>query len=190
GAPVRPDREADERPFWDVLPYRARLAYHIRDLYYTDYVVFNDVTGTVAIEPQRLDLNELSARFHDSPLDFDGSLAFTPDTPEPYALDFSGKVTDFDLNQFFTELVPGDKPRVEGLFSIDLDGEGTAPNMAQFRNELLFDMRLVSRDGLFRPLPPGSGLLAGASDVLGVIGEGLSYAPTGGFGAGALSRLV
>ncbi|MEX2482415.1 MAG: hypothetical protein WD928_16275, partial [Gammaproteobacteria bacterium] len=189
-APVRPDTEVDTQPFWDVLPYRARLAYHIRDLYYTDYVVFNDVSGTVDIEPERLHLSELSGRFHDSPLDFDGRLEFMPGMPQPYALGFAGKVADFDLNQFFTELVPGDKPRVEGLFSIDLDGHGTAPNMAQFRNELLFDMRLVSLDGLFRPLPPGSGLLAGASDVLGVVGEGLSYIPTGGFGAGALSRLI
>ena len=44
--------------------------------------------------------------------------------------------------------------------------------------------------GLFRPLPPDSTLLVGASDVLGVVGEGLSYVPTGGFGAGAIARLI
>jgi hypothetical protein len=58
------------------------------------------------------------------------------------------------------------------------------------RNETLFDVRMNSREGVFRPLPPSSVLLAGTSDMLGFVGEGLSYVPTGGFGAGVLARLV
>lgn len=189
-AATRPDQEADDSAFWDFLPYRARLAYHVGDLYYTDYVVFNDVAGEIRLRPERLTLRELRARFHDSPIDFDGKLDFLANTPKPYVLEFAGKVEEFDLNQFFTELVPGAKPRVEGLFGITVDGQGSAPNMAQFRNDLLFDMHLQSRDGVFRPLPPDSGLLVGASDALGLVGEGLSYIPTSGFGAGTLSRLV
>jgi len=186
----RPDQEVDDSAFWDFLPYRARLAYHVGDLYYTDYVVFNDVAGEIALRPERLSLRELRARFHDSPINFDGRLKFVADTPKPYVLEFAGKVEEFDLNQFFTELVPGAKPRIEGLFGVTVDGQGSAPNMAQFRNDLLFDMRLQSRDGVFRPFPPDSGLLIGASDALGIVGEGLSYIPTSGFGAGTLSRLV
>ena len=41
-----------------------------------------------------------------------------------------------------------------------------------------------------RPLPPSSPLLVGTSDMLGFVGEGLSYVPTGGFGAGVVARLV
>jgi hypothetical protein len=33
-------------------------------------------------------------------------------------------------------------------------------------------------------------MVLGATDVLGVVGEALSYVPTGGFGAGAIARLV
>lgn len=185
-----PSVVADAAPFWDLLPYDTRLAYYIRDLYYTDYVIFNDVSGDVGLTSEQLALRALSARFHDSPLRFDGTLDFAAGTGKPYQLEIDGTIREFDLNQFFTELVPGSKPRVEGLFSVQVDGYGASPNMAQFRNELLFDMRLASREGLFRPLPPDSGLLAGASDVLGVVGETLSYLPTGGFGAGAVSRLV
>ncbi|MEQ8660798.1 MAG: hypothetical protein RLW62_08275, partial [Gammaproteobacteria bacterium] len=189
-APRTPDRTPDARAFWDVLPYDARVSYRITDLYYTDYVVFNDVEGEITLGPTRFELARLAARFHDSPLELDGRLDFLGDAAEPYELTLEGSVEEFDLNQFFSELVPGTKPRVEGLFSVALEASGTSPNMAEYRNELGFDLDLRSRDGLFRPLPPDSALMAGASDVLGIVGESLSYVPTGGFGAGVLSRLV
>lgn len=189
-APARPASTADSTAFWDVLPMQARLRYRIEALYYTDYLVIDAMSGEIIITPRQLALGSLAARVHDSPMQFNGTLDFLPDTASPYALDFAGSVRDFDLNRFFSELVPGNKPRAEGLFSVDVSGSGDAPNMAQFRNELFFDLRMTSREGLFRPLPPDSVLMAGASDVLGIVGEGLSYMPTGGFGAGAVSRLV
>jgi len=188
--PREPDRTPDETAFWNVLPYDARVRYHVDDLYYTDYVIFNDVQGEIALSPTRFELASLAARFHDSPLTLDGRLDFLGDAAEPYELALDGHIDEFDLNQFFSELVPGTKPRVEGLFSVDIDAHGTSPNMPEYRNELGFDLALRSRDGLFRPLPPDSVLMAGASDVLGIVGEGLSYVPTGGFGAGVVSRLV
>ncbi len=51
-------------------------------------------------------------------------------------------------------------------------------------------MRLLSRDGVFRPFDPNSALLAGSSGVAGAFGEGVSNMPTGLFGLGAVSRLV
>ena len=138
----------------------------------------------------KLAFNGIKAHFHDSALRFDGLTGFDAKAAQPYNLDMTGTVKDFNLNQFFTELVPGEKPRVEGLFGIDVKAFGQFPNFSQLRNKALFDIRMQSRDGLFRPLPPDSGLVLGASDVLGVVGEGLSYVPTGGFGAGAIARLV
>jgi len=79
---------------------------------------------------------------------------------------------------------------VEGLFGVKVEATGVFPNFSQLRNRLLFDVRMKSRDGLFRPLPPDSALMLGASDFMGTLGEGLSYLPTGGFGAGAVARLV
>ena len=189
-APAKLTEEADTKAFWDLLPLDSTLSYEIKQLYYTDYVIFNDVGGTISIQPQIMELQQLTAYFHDSPMTFNGGLTFLPKTPAPYDVKLLGTVTDFNLSQFFSELVPGVKPRAEGLFGVSIKAFGTSPNMPQFRNNLFFDMRLQSRDGLFRPLPPDSSLMLGASDVLGVVGEGLSYMPTGGFGAGALSRLV
>jgi hypothetical protein len=62
--------------------------------------------------------------------------------------------------------------------------------MPQYRNQLLFDTRLQSRDGLFRLLDPDSVLVSGTTGFAGAIGEGVSYIPTGLFGIGAVSRLV
>lgn len=184
------DEVADKKAFWDVLPLDSVLSYDIKKLYYTDYVIFNDVSGKILIQPTQLDIKKLTAHFHESPMKFNGAFKFIRKTPSPYDVKLTGSIREFNLNQIFSELVPGVKPRVEGLFGVSIDVFGTSPNMGQFRNNLFFDNRLQSREGLFRPLPPDSGLLVGASDVLGFVGEGLSYMPTGGFGAGALSRLV
>jgi len=43
---------------------------------------------------------------------------------------------------------------------------------------------------VFRPFDPNSALLAGTSNIAGLIGEGVSNLPTGLFGLGAVARLV
>ena len=188
--PVMLDETPDEHAFWGLLPYDTRFKFAVKELFYTDYLIFDDVAGSVDITTERMALTEFSARFHDSPMGFDGVLDFVNGSPEPYDLKLTGGVKDFDLNLFFSALIPENKPRVEGLFGVDIDAFGRSPNIAQYRNRLEFDVKMQSRQGAFRPLPPGSVLLAGATDALGIVGEGLSYVPTGGFGAGAVSRLV
>jgi len=189
-APIVPDRTRDARAAWDVLPYGTDLEYAIETLFYTDYLAFKDVRGKLGVRPGKLSLSEVSARFHDSPMKLDGTLAFRPAEAEPYALDMLGTVSDFNLHQFFKELVPGERPRIKGLFSVRVAATGAMPNLGELRNETLFDVRMRSRKGVFRPLPPSSPLLVGTSDMLGFVGEGLSYVPTGGFGAGVVARLV
>lgn len=188
--PVAVDDTPDSAAFWDVLPYATRLEFDFAETFYSEYVALSSISGSADITDTNLTLNDFSARFHESPITLDGGLAFDSDPVEPYAADFTGKIKDFDLNQFFTELAPSKKSRIEGLFGVDIVLGGRTPNVAQFRNRLLLDLKMQSRNGLFRPLPPDSILMTGASDALGIIGEGLSYVPTGGFGAGAVSRLV
>lgn len=189
-APVVLDETADTAAFWAVLPYTTRVAFDVQKLFYSDYLAFNDIKGSADLTREALQLNAFAARFHDSPITLDGGLTFSAGEVAPYTAKLRGKIADFDLNQFFTELTPNEESRIEGLFGVDIAIDGTSPNAAQFRNRLLLDLRMNSRDGLFRPLPAGGSLMAGASDALGIVGEGLSYVPTGGFGAGAVSRLV
>ena len=189
-AAVALDETRDPKAAWDVMPYGARLRFDIKKLFYTDYLAFDEVGGELNVRRRRLSLSDFSARFHDSRIALDGGLRFRKDAPEPYSLALNGSVKDFDLQTFSSELVPGEKPQVEGLFGVTVEASGEMPNLGQLRNRAYFDIHMRSTDGVFRPLPPSSTLLIGASEVLGVIGEGLSYAPTGGFGAGAVARLV
>ncbi|MCC6709057.1 MAG: hypothetical protein IT492_15985 [Gammaproteobacteria bacterium] len=194
-APAKPAKLAmnetpDAKAVWKVVPPAVVVNLQIDKLFYTDYLAFTDVGGQVDLRSRKLGLHGIKAHFHDSALSFEGTTRFNKDAAQPYDLDIVGDIKDFNLNQFFTELVPGEKPRVEGLFGVDVKAFGQFPNFSQLRNKVLFDVTMQSRDGLFRPLPPGSGLMLGASDVLGFVGEGLSYVPTGGFGAGAIARLV
>lgn len=189
-APVAVDLTRDAKAAWDVLPYGAALDYRIAKLFYTDYLAFDEVTGKLSVRKRKLAATDVAARFHASQMKLDGTLDYREDAAEPYRLKVDGTVKDFDLNQFFKELVPGEKPRIKGLFSVKLAANGEMPNLGQLRNETLFDIHMRSNRGVFRPLPPSSTLLVGTSDMLGLVGEGLSYVPTGGFGAGTIARLV
>jgi len=179
----------DTRAFWDTSDYDARVTFRLDRLFYTDYLEFRDVQGHVALLPDRFEIGDFSAHFHDSPIKLDSRLDFAPGE-KPYNLKLRAGVTQFDLAKFFRELVPGSTPRAEGLFDVSLDAYGASPNMPQYRNNLFFDMRLTSRDGVFRPFDPDSVLLAGSSGFAGALGESVSNIPTGLFGLGAVSRLV
>jgi len=179
----------DERAFWDVIPYDRHASYHIGQLYYTDYLVIHDIRGRGDMIPERLALEDFEAHFHDSPIRLNAVMTFTPGDV-PYDLNLQAGVEQFNLAKFFRELVPDSKPRAEGLFNVSLKASGQSPNMPQYRNQLLFDMRLQSRDGIFRLLDPDSALVGGTTGFAGAIGEGVSYLPTGLFGLGAVSRLV
>jgi hypothetical protein len=185
---VAPDLKPDERAFWNT-DYEARLRFKLDRLFYTDYLEFRDIQGHVALLTDRLELGDFSAHFHDSPITLDGRMTFNPGQT-PYDLKLQAGVEQFDLAKFFRELVPGSTPRAEGFFDISLDAFGASPNLAQYRNNLYFDMRLLSQEGVFRPFDPDSSLLASTSGIAGLFGEGVSNLPTGLFGLGAVSRLV
>jgi hypothetical protein len=179
----------DERAFWDTTDYDARVKFRLDRLFYTDYLEFRDIQGHAALLPDKLELGDFSMHFHDSPITLDGRMSFAPGET-PYDLKLRAGVEQFDMARFFRELVPGSTPRAEGLFDVSLNAFGASPNLPEYRNRLFFDMRLQSRDGVFRPFNPDSALLAGSSGFAGVFGEGVSNIPTGLFGLGAVSRLV
>ena len=165
------------------------MKFRLDRLFYTDYLEFRDIQGHAALLPDKLELGDFSMHFHDSPIALDGRMSFAPGET-PYDLKLQAGVEQLDLARFFRELVPGSTPRAEGLFDVSLKAFGSSPNLPEYRNRLYFDMRLQSRDGVFRPFNPDSALLAGSSGFAGVLGEGVSNIPTGLFGLGAVSRLV
>ncbi|MEJ2690013.1 MAG: hypothetical protein P8130_08690 [Deltaproteobacteria bacterium] len=183
------DLKPDVRAFWNTTDYEVHLRFKLDRLFYTDYLEFRAIQGHAALLPDRLDLEDFTAHFHDSPIILDGRMTFSPGQT-PYDLKFEADVEQFDLAKFFRELVPGSTPRAEGFFDISLDASGTSPNLPQYRNNLYFDMLLKSKKGVFRPFDPNSALVASTSRFAGLVGEGVSNLPTGLFGLGAVARLV
>ncbi len=181
--------QPDERAFWDVLPYNFHTDTHIKRLFYTDYLEIYDIKGHTDFTPGRLSLDNYAAHFRDNPITLDGAITFTPGET-PYDLKLQAGAEKFDLATFSRELDPQAIPRAEGLFDVKIDAFGKSPNMAQYRNHLFFDMRMQSRDGIFRLLNPNSALIQGSTSFAGLFGEGVSFIPTGLFGLGAVSRLV
>jgi hypothetical protein len=182
---VTPDKVA----FWDVTPYDVNSTLNIEKLYYTEFLIIHDIEGETTTTPRELSLKDFKAYFHDSPITLDSEINHTPGD-KPYDLAIKAGVESFNMKQFFNELLPTATPRSEGLFNISLEASGNTPNMSQLRNDLLFDLYLHSEDGIFRLLDPDSVLVGGATNILGAVGEGVSYIPTGLFGLGAVSRLV
>jgi len=183
------DTAADTRAFWDQTDYDAHIAFSMGRLFYTDYLEITDIRGHAGLLPERLAFNDFEAHFHDSPITADGTLDFSPGEM-PYNLKMRAAVEQFDIARFLRELAPGSKPRAEGLFNVSIDAFGRSPNMAQYRNNLFFDARLQSKNGLFRLLDPDSPLVTGSTSLAGGVGEVVSYIPTGLFGLGEVSRLV
>jgi hypothetical protein len=183
------DMRADDRAFWDVIPYNPHVTYDIKRLFYTDYLEIVDITGRAEITAGRLSLDQFKAQFHDSPIALNSVMTFTPGE-KPYDLEMQASVDRFDLATFLRELDPESTPMAEGLFDVKMDAYGNSPNMAQYRNNLYFDMKMQSRDGVFRLLDPNDPLVTGSSNFAGAVGEGVSYIPTGLFGLGAVARLV
>jgi hypothetical protein len=189
GAAERDDSSPDTRAFWNQTAYNTKLELRVDRLFYTDYLEFTGIRGSALSMPDRLSIEGFEAHFHDSPITLDGAFTFTPGS-EPYDVQLDSRVDQFDLARFFRELVPGARPRAEGLFDVRINAFGKSPNLAQYRNNLYFDGRLQSRQGLFRLLDPNSPLVTGSTGFAGGVGELLSYVPTGLFGVGAVSRLV
>lgn len=187
---VAASKRPDPKAFWDQSPKNTRVELNVDRLFYTDYLEIHDIRGRLDLSPERLTAADCAAHFHDSAITLDAIMGFAAGTETPYDLKLNAAVERFNLAEFFKELVPGSTPRAEGLFQVELDAFGRSQNLTQYRNHLFFDLRLQSRDGVFRPLKPDSVLVAGSSNVAGAFGEGLSYVPTGLFGVGAVSRLV
>ncbi|MCZ6566465.1 MAG: hypothetical protein O6852_10140 [Gammaproteobacteria bacterium] len=183
------DLIADVNAFWNVIPYDINTEYDIEQLFYTEFLVIHDIQGKTAVTADKLMIEDFEAHFHESPIKVDTVMTYA-EGEKPYNVKINASVAQFNLKEFFVELVPDSKPRATGLFDVNFEGTGQTQNMSQLRNNLLFDINFSGKNGVFRLLDPDSVLVGGGTGFFGALGEGISYIPTGLFGAGAVPRLV
>ncbi|WOO39389.1 hypothetical protein [Rubellicoccus peritrichatus] len=181
----------DESPFWLMLPADSTVDFAIEDVRYTDFLSLTAVAGQTKVNAGHIGLDSFTASFREASIKAKAGLEWRPENGnKPYDLDADFHVKQFNLSEFFGALVPGDKPRVEGLFRMTATADGDFPNLESARNYVKFLVDLESKSGVFRAIPPGSELAQGSSTIAATAGEVLSWIPTGGVGLGALSRLV
>jgi len=185
----RKDLIADESAFWDALPYDINTTYDLEQLYYTEFLIVHDIQGQASVSKEKLMVDNFEAHFHESPIKVNTLMTFT-EGEKPYDLNINASVEQLNLKELFIELIPDAKPRTTGLVDINIEGLCKTQNMVQLRNNLLFDAKFSSKNGVFRLLDPNSVLVGGSTGFFGTLGEGVSYIPTGLFGAGAVPRLV
>lgn len=182
--------EPDSAPFWEDLPADLELTFNLNEALYTDYLKFTDLSGEIVSNPQEIGLERFAAHFHEAKITASGVLDWDAAATKPYALAMDFDVSDFDLKAFFSELVPDEQARVEGLFRMTVNAEGKFPSLDVAPNHIRFVFDLESLEGLFRAIPPGSPLDRNSSKAAARAGAILSWTPTGGLALGALSRLV
>ena len=179
----------DTEPFWkSAIDIDATLS--IDKLYQTDYLAFDQITGKLTLNDNEFKAHDISALFHDSPLKLDSIINFKPAAKHPYDVDFVLDIKDFNLLDYLHELDPEHEARIAGIFNVEFKAFGEMDNIEQYRNQLLFDSRLVSYDGIYHFIPKNSVLLLSASTAMAITGEVVSLVPTAGFGLGIMPRLV
>ncbi|HVW22017.1 MAG TPA: hypothetical protein VHC86_12455 [Opitutaceae bacterium] len=144
------DAPAAAGPFWGLLRGRLTLALKEVD---GGRAVWNDVGGTVRLEPAALSLSALQGRLATGG-DFSGglSLAYDPAAPRAYALQAELAASDFDYGAFSRARDPSRVPVIEGRFKISGRLHAAAAQPLGLLDALQGDLQLSSKGGIFRAL--------------------------------------
>ncbi|MDX2504484.1 MAG: hypothetical protein QNL62_08410 [Gammaproteobacteria bacterium] len=179
----------DSSPFWQSgMDISAQL--NIDRLYYSDYMSYNDIKGWVDLDDRQLHARGLALKFHDSPMKLDALFQFEKAQAKPYDIDFKTSLEDFNLGEFLHELNPNRVARADGVFDVDIKIYGGLSNLSQIRNELLFDLNIEGKNGVYHLIPADDVMTRSGGQAMAVVGEVVSVLPTSGFGLGIINRVV
>lgn len=108
--------------------------------------------GTLAIEPTRLSLPQLTASFGEtSRLKAKMEMRFTGG-PMPYRLTGDYALNDFDVGGLFKAIDASKPPTVEGLFNVSSTFTGNGETVQRAIDRVHGDFQLTSHQGIFRGL--------------------------------------
>lgn len=140
----------DTAPAWAGV--HGRLALDIKQITRGDLWSTSGLTGLLTVAPERIELRDLSAvSGPNGRLGAKGVVTFTPGT-QPYRLDGSFELTEFDAGALLKALEPGQSPVVEGIFGVKSSFAGSGATLAQLAELTRGDFGLTSRAGVFRGL--------------------------------------
>lgn len=176
-------------PFWKSgFDIAAQLK--IDKLYYSDYMSYHDIAGQLSMSDEKLHAKDFKIKFHESPMLLDALFVFNDDHKRPYNIKFHTSLSQFGVGKFLQELNPKHVPRADGVFDVDINIYGGLSNLTQFRNELLFDMLIEGKDGVYHLIPADDAMMRSSGAVMATVGEVVSVLPTSGFGLGIVNRVI
>jgi hypothetical protein len=124
------------------------------------------LTGRLVVDPARIQLQKIEADFGEkSRLAAKGELAFAPGQ-NPYSLQGTFSLTEFDAGRLFKALEPNRPATVEGLFTLAGQTEGQGLTLDDTLDRLRGQLQLTSRQGVFRGLKRTSEKLSVASKAV------------------------
>ncbi|MCP3852593.1 MAG: hypothetical protein GY694_20550 [Gammaproteobacteria bacterium] len=176
-------------PFWKSGIDIAALL-KIDTLYYTDYMSYQDIAGELDLTKEKLHAKNFNMKFHESPMLLNAVFDFKAGDEQPYTIDFNTSLTQFGVGDFLKELNPEHVPRAEGVFDVDVNIYGGLSNLSQFRNELLFDILIEGKNGVYHLIPSDDVMLRSSGEAMAIVGEVVSVLPTSGFGLGIVNRVI
>ncbi len=183
------DKTPAEKPFWqNGFDISTRL--NIETLYYNDYNSYQDIMGELSMTDQQLHAKNFKIKFHDSPMILNALFNFTKNQKKPYDIKFNTSLSQFKIGDFLKELNPEHIPRADGVFDVDIKIYGGLSNLSQFRNELLFNINIEGKNGVYHLIPANDVMMRSSGAALAVVGEIVSLLPTSGFGLGIVSRVI
>ncbi|WP_214660661.1 hypothetical protein [sulfur-oxidizing endosymbiont of Gigantopelta aegis] len=120
----------------------------------------------------------------------DTRLEFTDKQARPYDIQFKTSLAQFKIGDFLKELNPKHVPRADGVFDVNFEIFGDVSNLGQWRNELLFNLLIEGRDGVYHLIPANDIMMRSSGTAMVIVGEVVSVLPTSGFGLGIVNRVI
>jgi len=149
-APAGPAKP-DTTPFWRGVAGQLTLA--LKKVVYNEQLTVSDIGGTVRIDGGAVKFEAGHAGLDQGgSLKLDGRISFVPKQAEPYALEATSVVKDFDAARFFRALDPGKAPTVEGKFKLDSQLTARGVNLPALAGSLQGKTEVSSSGGIFRAL--------------------------------------
>lgn len=163
------DSTPQRSPPWAALHGSVDL--QLAKVIYADAFEMNHVGGTLRIARGALELADLRAGFgHDGEARLDGRITFDALAPQPYGLTADLAVRDFNPGPLFQAMHRDRPATLEGRFDIRSTLAGRAASLGELTLATAGEMRVLSKEGVFRGLPlQVDGLLENTGRVAGWI---------------------
>lgn len=143
-----------DKPVWSAVEGDLSLA--LKRVVYSPQLEVTNIAGSVVIGPAAVMLQNLQVVLSTGgTVTLGGGLQFKAGEAKPYQLKVDVAAKEIDSGPLMTALAAdGQKPLVEGKFDVTTTVAATGADLGVIANEASGDLKVTSKSGVFRPVPP------------------------------------